>query len=121
MVRRIVDEPTWVIAVFSLILGASGIGALIPFLKLRQDKESSMVLGAQAAVVSLTAALKQSGDRVTRLEQENLFLTGQIEKLVRDVELAKKTMKELTKELRETKSDLDYIVRMSNNFKGDNK
>ena len=115
------DEPTWVIAVFSLILGASGIGALIPFLKLRQDKESSMVLGAQAAVVSLTTALKQSEDRVTRLEEENRFLTTQIEKLVRDVELAKKTMRDLTKQLRQTKVELDHIIQTGNGFKGDTK
>jgi peptidoglycan hydrolase CwlO-like protein len=113
------DEPTWAIAVFSLILGASGIGALIPFLKLRQDKESSMVLGAQAAVVSLTTALKQSEDRVTRLEEENRFLTGQIEKLVKDVELAKKTMRDLTKQLRETKTELDYILKTRKSFEGE--
>lgn len=115
------DEPTWVIAVFSLILGASGIGALIPFLKLKQDKESSMVLGAQAAVVSLTTALKQSEDRVTRLEEENRFLTGEIEKLIRDVEIAKKTMRELTKQLKETKIELDYILKTRKAFEGETK
>ena len=115
------DEPNWAIAVFSLILGASGIGALIPFLKLKQDKESSMVLGAQAAVVSLTTALKQSEDRVTRLEEENRFLTGQIAKLVKDVEIAKKTMRDLTKQLRETKTELDYILRTRNDFEGETK
>jgi predicted RNase H-like nuclease (RuvC/YqgF family) len=116
-----VDEPTWVIAVFSLILGASGIGALIPFLKLRQDKESSMVLGAQAAVVSLTTALKQSEDRVTRLEEENRFLTGEIEKLIKDVEIAKKTMRDLTKQLKETKTELDFILKTRKSFEGETK
>ena len=115
------NEQTWVIATVSLILGAGGVSALIPFLKLKQDKESAMVLGAQAAVVSLTTALKQSEDRVTKLEIENKFLTEQIEKLVRDVELAKKTMRDLTKQLNETKNELDYIVRAGNGFGGKDK
>lgn len=100
----------WFIAIVGIVLGAGGISSIIPLLKLRQDKESSLVLGAQAAVVSLTAALKQSETRVTKLEVENRFLTEQMEKLIRDVESAKQTMRELTKKLNETKAELDIIL-----------
>lgn len=105
------DEKMWVVATVSALIGAGGISTLIPFLKLKQDKESSMVIGAQAAVVSLTAALKQSEARVTKLEEENKFLTNEIDKLVKDVALAKKNMAELTKQLQETKKELDFILK----------
>lgn len=104
------EENMWFIAIVGIVLGAGGISSIIPLLKLRQDKESSLVLGAQAAVVSLTAALKQSETRVTKLEVENRFLTEQMEKLIRDVESAKQTMRELTKKLNETKAELDIIL-----------
>lgn len=104
------DEPTWVVAVVGILVGAGGLGAFIPLFKLKHENESSIITGAQSAVISLTAALQQSEKRVTKLEEENQFLKIEIQKLVKDVEAAKKTMAELTKQLNITKVHLDNII-----------
>lgn len=104
------DEPTWVIALVGMLIGAGGFSAFIPLFRLKRENESAIIAGAQSAVISLTAALKQSETRVTRLEEENQFLKIEIQKLVKDVEAAKKTMNELTKQLNITKVHLDTIL-----------
>lgn len=104
------DETTWVIALVGILIGAGGLGAFIPLFKIKSENESSIIAGAQSAVISLTAALKQSETRVTKLEEENQFLKLEIQKLVKDVEAAKKTMNELTKQLNITKIHLDGIL-----------
>ena len=103
-------ESDWVIAFIGVFLGAGGVGALIPILKLRQDKESSMVFGSEAAVNSLTTALKQSDIRVTMLEEENKNLKMLIKQLRDDVDASKIAVINLTKTLNDTKAKLNTAL-----------
>jgi predicted nucleic acid-binding Zn-ribbon protein len=105
-----VSEPNWVIAIIAVILGAGGIGAFIPLLKLKQDKESSMVFGSEAAVNSLTIALQQSDIRVTILEEENKNLKALIKQLRDDVDASKVAVNNLTKTLNDTKAKLNSAL-----------
>lgn len=104
------DEPMWIVAIVGILLGAGGVGSLIPLFRLRQDKESSMVVGSETAVNSLTIALRQSDVRVTILEEENKNLMVLIEQLRADVDEGKRAVKELTQTLNDTKAKLNFAL-----------
>lgn len=104
------DWPEWVIAFIGILLGAGGISALVPLFKLKQEKQSSMVFGSEAAVKSLTTALQQSDIRVTMLEKENKTLLVFIEQLRKDVDDGKEAIIRLTTALNETRVKLNIAL-----------
>ena len=99
------------IGIVGVILGGGGIGALIPLLRFRADRDTAVATGAEIAVQSLTVALKRSDDRVTHLEEENDKLRAIISELRLDVTTAQIAVRNITNDLAETKAKLDRLVR----------
>lgn len=80
------DTDALVIGLVGLILGGGGVGAVIPVIRYRTDKDSAIAVGAESAVQSLTAALAISDQRVTKLETEMAKKDTVIERLMAKVE-----------------------------------
>lgn len=100
-----------IIALVGVILGGSGIGAIIPLLRLRVDKDSVVATGSEVAVKSLTNALERSDRRVTHLESENETLRATIAQLRLDLELAKADVRNLAFDLANTKQTMQKIIK----------
>lgn len=108
------DSSTLVIGLVGLILGGGGIGALIPILRFRADRDSTIATGAETAVQSLTTALQRSDARVTHLEAENASLRATISQLRVDVDTAQMSVRAITRDLAETRQKLDDILTKDN-------
>lgn len=105
------STSTWLIGAIGLILGGGGIGALIPLFRFRADRDSAVATGAEIAVQSLTIALQRSDTRVTHLEDENAKLRATIAELRSDVDTAQVAVRNLTRDLAETRLKLDMMLK----------
>lgn len=104
------ENPAWLFGLIGLILGGGGIGALLPLLKIKQDRDSSMVVGSEIAVQSLMTALKNSDTRVTHLEEENESLKIKLDQLKAEVDAAITAVHALTEELNLTRAKLNRAL-----------
>lgn len=104
------DNTTVVVALVGVILGGGGVGAIVPLLRFRADRDSTIAAGSEAAVQSLTTALIRSDLRVTHLEAENETLRATIEKLRTDVDRAQASVIRLSADLAETRQKLDNLL-----------
>ena len=100
-----------VIAIMGIILGGGGVGALIPIFKVRAERESVIIEGAESAVQSLTLALQRSDLRVEKLEKENDKLRVTVEEMRTHLDAAQTTMQILTNDLTETKTKLERLMK----------
>lgn len=107
------------IGLIGIILGGGGVGAIVPLLRFRTDRDLTIATGSEAAVQSLTTALVRSDARIVHLEQENEKLLSTIVKLRADVDTAQATVRALTYDLAETKRKLDIIFRETKDPKHD--
>lgn len=99
-----------VMGVVALLLGGGGVGALVPLFRARADNDSTIAVGSEAAVQSLTTALDRSDRRVAQLEAENAKLRAEIADLRSDVVSAQANVNTLTLDLAETKAKLDKLL-----------
>jgi len=100
-----------VIAVIGIILGGGGVGAFVPLIRYRTDRDSVIAEGAESAVQSLTIALARSDIRVAHLEEENNRLRTTVEELRGNIESTQAAMQMLTNDLAVTKDKLERMMK----------
>lgn len=105
------NPTTLVIALVGVILGGGGVGGMTTIFRFKADKGNVVAEGAEAAVASLTAALKQSDHRVTQCEAENVQLRISLEELKIKLEAAEMTVRQVSRDLASTKLTLDGILK----------
>lgn len=98
------DQGTLIFGLVTLILGAGGVGSLIPLFRYRADRNNVIAVGSEAAVQSLTIALERADKRVTHLEEENHKLRANVNNLRANVE-------NLMQDLAEMKTKYERMLR----------
>lgn len=93
------DTGTLVIGLVGLILGAGGVGSLVPILRFRADRGNVIAVGSEAAVQSLTVALQRSDQRVTHLEEDNHNLRVNVNDLTATVSALKSKLEQCERQI----------------------
>lgn len=106
-----VDETTIVVALVSVILGGGLTGGLIPIFKYRQEKDSAIAVGAEAAVQSLTAALQASDARVNICIKENEELRQIVGELRDKLGEAQTVIRDLANDCQDLKTKLNRLLK----------